>query len=117
MEHLFVRIPRLRLLLVNVHESPEGHGVGYGMMLIRMRRALGLGRILHARVFFVPSRHALNTAITSLQSDDPVIVSADSWTARALHVLWWIAAPFRIGNPLLWGKIRLDPPRGRAGGG
>jgi len=22
-----------------------------------------------------------------------------------------------LGNPLLWGKIRLDPPRGRAGGG
>jgi putative glycosyltransferase (TIGR04372 family) len=103
-EHLFVRIPRLRLLLVNVHESPEGHGVGYGMMLIRMRRALVLGQMLHARVFFVPSRHALNTAITSLQSDDPVIVSADSWTGRALHVLWWIAAPFRIGNPLLWAR-------------
>ena len=104
MEHLFVRIPRLRLLLVNVHESPEGHGVGYGMMLIRMRRALVLGRMLHARVFLVPSRHALNTAITSLQSDDPVIVSPDSWTARALRVLWSIAAPFRVGNPVLWAR-------------
>jgi putative glycosyltransferase (TIGR04372 family) len=106
-EHLFVRVPRLRLLVVNVHESPEGHGVGYGMMLIRMRRALVLGQMLHARVFFVPSRHALNTAITSLQSSDPVIVSPESRAGRALHVLWRAAAPFRVGNPVLWARYTI----------
>jgi putative glycosyltransferase (TIGR04372 family) len=103
-EHLIFRLPRLRLLLVNVHESPDGHGVGYGMMLIRMRRALVLGQMLRARVFFVPSRSALNTAITSLHSDDPIIVDANSWAARGLHGLWWIAAPLRVGNPVLWAR-------------
>lgn len=107
MEHLILRLPRRRVLLANVHESPDGHGVGYGMMLIRMRRALTLGQMLHAQVFFVPSRKALNMAITSLESDDPVIVGPNSGAARVLRVLWWIAAPLRVGNPLLWAKYTM----------
>jgi len=102
MEHLFVRLPGRRVLLVDVHESLEGHGVGYGMMLMRMRRALDAGQMLRTAVFFVPSRKALNTAVTRLESDDPEIVAPESWTGRALAVLWRIAAPFRIGAPWLW---------------
>ena len=102
MEHLFVRLPGRRLLLVDVHESLEGHGVGYGMMLMRMRRALVIGQTRPAQVFFVPSRKALNTAVTRLECDDPVIIPAETWRGRGLMVLWRIAAPFRIGDPWLW---------------
>jgi putative glycosyltransferase (TIGR04372 family) len=101
-EQLFVRLPGRRLLLADVHRSLEGHGVGYGMMLIRMRRVLAVGQMLRVPVFFVPSRKALNTAVTSLECDDPVIIPAGSWTARGLTALWWIAAPFRVGHPWLW---------------
>lgn len=106
MEHLFVRLPR-RLLLADVHESLEGHGVGYGMMLMRMRRVLVAGQMLRADVFFVPSRRALNTVVTRLECDDPVIISPDGWTGRGLSVLWRITAPFRVGAPVLWTRRAL----------
>ncbi|MBI2188124.1 MAG: TIGR04372 family glycosyltransferase [Acidobacteria bacterium] len=102
MDHLFLRLPGRRLLLADVHASLEGHGIGYGMMLVRMRRVFAAGQMLRAQVFFVPSGKALNTAVTSLQCDDPVIVAAGSWSARALTLLWWIAAPVRAGNSWLW---------------
>jgi len=72
------------------------------MMLIRMRRVLLVGQMLRVPVFFVPSRQALNTTVTSLECDDPVIIAPGSWTARGLTALWWIAAPFRVGHPWLW---------------
>ena len=101
-EQLFLPLPGRRLLLADVHRSLEGHGVGYGMMLIRMRRVLVVGQMLRAQVFFVPSRTALNTAVTSLECDDPIIIPAGGWTGRGLTALWWIAAPFRVGHPWLW---------------
>lgn len=101
-EQLFLRLPGRRVLLADVHRSLEGHGVGYGMMLIRMRRVLVVGQMLRVAVFFVPSRRALNTAVTSLECDDPVIIAPGTWTARVLTALWWMAAPFRIGHPWLW---------------
>lgn len=101
-EQLFLPLPGRRVLLADVHRSLEGHGVGYGMMLIRMRRVLVVGQMLRAQVFFVPSRTALNTAVTSLECDDPIIVPGGSWTGRGLTALWWIAAPFRVGHPWLW---------------
>lgn len=102
MEHLFVHLPRHRVLLADVHRSADGQGVGYGMMLIRMRRALVAAQLLHARVLFIPSRKALNTAVTRLESDDPVLIDPGSWEGRALLILWRIAAPFRLGAPWLW---------------
>ena len=102
MEHLLVRVRGRRLLLADVHRGSGGHGVGYGMTLIRMRRVLLLGRVLPATVFFVPSRSALNTAVTELESDDVRIVRPRSAAARALTALWILAAPFRIGDPWLW---------------
>jgi len=87
MEHLLVRVRGRRLLLADVHRGSGGHGVGYGMTLIRMRRVLLLGRVLSATVFFVPSRSALNTAVTELESDDVRIVRPRSAAARALTAL------------------------------
>jgi putative glycosyltransferase (TIGR04372 family) len=102
MDHLLVRLPGCRALLADVHRSADGHGVGYGMMLIRMRKALTLGRALDVPVFLVPSRRALNMAVARLESDEVQIVRAESWRGRGLLALWWLAAPFRVGNPSLW---------------
>lgn len=107
MEFLIVGLPGRRVMLANVHRSLEGHGIGYGMMLIRMRRVLVSAQMLRAQVFFVPSRHALNPAVTRLQCDDPWIVSPDGWIAPVLRIVWWIAAPFRAGSPWLWARRSL----------
>jgi putative glycosyltransferase (TIGR04372 family) len=104
MEHLFVSVPGCRVLLADVHRSPDGQGIGYGMMLIRMRRVLTVGQMLRMPVFFVPSRRARNTAVTRLQSDDVHVVSPERWSGRSLTALWWVAAPFRIGAPWLWAQ-------------
>src|SRR5688500_9130342 len=102
MEHLLLRLPGCRALLADVHRSAGGHGIGYGMMLIRKRKALTLGRALHVPVFLVPSTQALNVAVALLESDDVEIVRARSWRGRGLLAVWWLAAPFRVGNPWLW---------------
>jgi putative glycosyltransferase (TIGR04372 family) len=110
MEHRFVSLPRRRVLLVDVHESPDGKGIGYGMMLIRMRRALVVGQMLGVHVYFVPSRKALSAVVTRLECDDPVIISPDSWTGRALTALWRVAAPFRLAHPWLWVRRSIARP-------
>lgn len=104
MDHIFLRLPVGRVLLANVHGSADGKGIGYGMMLIRMRRALLLGQIAHAPVLFVPSRKPINTAVTQLESDDVTIIPPESVRGRWLTFLWWISAPFRIGDPWLWAR-------------
>ena len=104
MDHLLVRLPGRRVLLADVHRSADGHGVGYGMLLIRMRRVLLLGRMLQVPVCFVPSGNALNAAVTSLQSDDCLIIPPASWCGRCLAVLWRLSAPFRVGDPWLWAR-------------
>ncbi len=90
------------MLLADVHRSADGHGIGYGMMLIRMRRVLLLGRMLQVPVCFMTSGQPLNAAVMRLASDDCVIIAPGSWSRRALTVLWRLSAPFRIGDPWLW---------------
>jgi len=107
MDYLFVPGPRRRVLLADVHSSPDGNGVGYGMMLIRMRRALLVGRATHAQVLFVRHSRALNAAVMQLQSDDVDIIAPGSWTARWLSWVWIAAAPFRVGAPWLWARRSL----------
>jgi putative glycosyltransferase (TIGR04372 family) len=102
MDHQLVRLPGRRVLLADVHRSADGHGIGYGMMLIRMRRVLLLARMLQVPVCFVASGTSLNAAVTRLESDDCVILPPESWSGRALTVLWRLSAPFRIGDPWLW---------------
>lgn len=102
MEHLFLKLPRGRVLLVNVVHSADGHGVGYGMMLIRMRRALLAAQAHGTNLFFVPSQASLNAAVLALRSPDVAIIDPDSWRGRALRAVWVIAAPWRAGAPWLW---------------
>ncbi len=102
MDHLFLRLPRRRVLLADVHRSADGQGIGYGMMLIRARRIFLVGRMANAAVLCVPRRSALNSAVTRLHSDDFVIIDPGSWTGRSLTALWYLLAPFRIGRPVLW---------------
>jgi putative glycosyltransferase (TIGR04372 family) len=102
MDHLLVRLPGCRALLADVHRSADGHGIGYGMMLIRTRKALAVGRALRVSVFLLPSKRALNAAVARLESDEIEIVRAESWKGRGLMAVWWLAAPFRVGNPWRW---------------
>jgi putative glycosyltransferase (TIGR04372 family) len=104
MDYLFVRAWRPHVLLADVHSSPDGDGIGYGMMLIRMRRALLVGRTMHAQVLFVRPRQALNAAVMQLQSDDVDIIAPASWRARWLSCVWVAAAPFRVGGTWLWAQ-------------
>ena len=102
MEHAIYRLPGRRVLLANVHHSADGRGIGYGQMLIRMRRALLLARMTGMAVYLPPSGHAVNRAVLELESPDVEIVRARSWTARVLRVWWVLGAPFRLGRPWLW---------------
>jgi putative glycosyltransferase (TIGR04372 family) len=102
MEHLIVHSSRGKYLLVDPHSSADGKGVGYGMMLIRMRRALLAAQFLPAAVCFVHPRRALNAAVMRLRSDEIAIIPADSWRGRYLRCVWAAAAPFRAGHPWLW---------------
>jgi putative glycosyltransferase (TIGR04372 family) len=90
------------VLVADVHESADGQGIGYGMMLIRMRRVLVMGRALGVAVFFPPSRKAVNTIVTRLESDDPPIVAPEGAAGRALILAWRLSAPFHAGSPWLW---------------
>ena len=102
MEHAIYRLPGRRVLLANVHHSADGRGIGYGQMLIRMRRALLLARMTGMAVFLPPSRHAVNRVVLELESPDVEIVRARSLTARLLRLRWAMGAPFRLGRPWLW---------------
>ena len=93
---------RPRVLLADVHRSPDGKGIGYGMMLIRMRRAILVGQLMNAQVLFVRPRRSLNAAVMHLQRDDLGIIPPSSWRARWLTCLWFVAAPLRAGAPWLW---------------
>src|SRR5262245_29310605 len=99
---MILSLGRRTVLLANVHSSSDGHGVGYGMTLIRMRKAFMLGRMLPAAVFLVPSRRAINAAVTELESDDITIVPSRGWPAAWLRVIWAVSAPWRVSSPALW---------------
>ena len=107
MEHAIFRLSGRRVLLANVHHSAEGRGIGYGQMLIRMRRALLLARMTGMAVYLPPSGRPLNSAVLELESPDVEIVPARSWTARVLRVRWALGAPFRIGRPWQWAVSAL----------
>jgi putative glycosyltransferase (TIGR04372 family) len=111
MEHLLVGG---KYLLVDPHSSAQGKGVGYGMLLIRMRRALLAAQHLPASVCFVHPNRSMNAAIMQLRSDEVAIVPPDSWRGRFLRCLWVVGAPFRAGRPWLWlqhslARILLGP--------
>jgi putative glycosyltransferase (TIGR04372 family) len=101
-DHLLIRSSRGQCLLVDVHCSADGKGIGYGMMLIRMRRALLAAQLQNAAVCFVRPGKAMNAAVMRLRSDEVEIVSPDSWRGWSLRWVWAVSAPFRAGRPWLW---------------
>jgi putative glycosyltransferase (TIGR04372 family) len=72
------------------------------MTLIRMRKVFLLARMLDAAVFLVPPRRSLNAAVTGLESDDIAIIPARSWEAAWLKLVWFVSAPWRAHDPVLW---------------
>src|SRR5262245_10564522 len=101
-EHLLIRSVGRRCLLADLHSSTDGNGIGYGMMLIRMRRALLVAQLLGAEVFFVRPGRALNQAVMQLRSDEVKIVAHNGARGRWLTLRWIAGAPFRVGAPGLW---------------
>lgn len=102
MEHLLIRSHGRDCLLVDLHASADGHGIGYGMMLIRMRRALLVGQLMRTAVFFVHPARALNRAVMALRSPQVEVIPHQGWLGRWLACVWMVAAPFRVGAPRLW---------------
>jgi putative glycosyltransferase (TIGR04372 family) len=101
-DHLLVRIGGRKVLLVDVCASADGHGVGYGIMLKRIERALQFGRAMQARVFYVREARSINAAVLQLRSPDVEILPRAGPRALCLRTLWVVTAPFRFGSPRLW---------------
>jgi len=81
MDHLLARFGARQVLLVDVSSSPEGHGVGYGIMLKRIERALRFGRAMQVPVFYVREAPSINTAVFHLRSADVEILPRHGWRA------------------------------------
>jgi hypothetical protein len=97
-EHLLIWTRWFRLLIVDMHLGPDGQGVGYGKMLIRMDRALQVAQALDVPIFFVHPRLSMNPAVPHLVSDDVRIVPPHGWRAAWFTLLWYLGTPFRIGD-------------------
>jgi putative glycosyltransferase (TIGR04372 family) len=101
-EHLLTRLGRRRVLIVDVCSSPDGHGVGYGIMLKRIERALRFGAVMKVLVFYVREAASINSAVFQLRSPDVEILRGWGWTALWLRGVWMLSSPFRLGLPRLW---------------
>ena len=102
MDHLLTRVGGRSVLVVDVCASADGHGVGYGIILKRIERALRFGAAMGVSVFFIREARSINTAIFRLRSDDVEILSRRGLTAWWLRCLWLATSPFRLGAPGLW---------------
>jgi putative glycosyltransferase (TIGR04372 family) len=90
------------VLVVDVCSSPDGHGVGYGIMLKRIERALRFGAAVKVPVFYVREATTINRAVFQLRSEDVEILPRSGWQALWLRGVWNATAPFRLGAPALW---------------
>jgi putative glycosyltransferase (TIGR04372 family) len=90
------------VLVVDVCSSADGHGVGYGIMLKRIERALRFGAAVKVPVFYVREATTINRAVFQLRSEDVEILPRSGWQALSLRVMWNATAPFRLGAPTLW---------------
>ncbi len=104
MDHLLLRLGHRRILIVDACSSPEGHGIGYGILLKRIDKVLTLARAAKASVFYVREATAINTAVFRVQSEDVRVLPQAGWRAAGLRALWAVTAPFRLGSPWLWAK-------------
>ena len=101
MNHLVLRAGRRGVLLADVAESADGHGIGYGIMLKRLDKALWYAQATEQSLFLV-RESAINRVVFRLESDDVRILPRHGLRALLLKALWYAAAPFRIGAPWLW---------------
>lgn len=106
-DHLLARVGGRQVLVVDVCSSVDGHGIGYGIMLKRIERALRFGRAMQVPVFYVREATSINAAVFQLRSDEVEIVPPASWQALWLRCVWTLTAPFRLGAPRLWGQRLL----------
>jgi putative glycosyltransferase (TIGR04372 family) len=101
-DHQLVRVGGRQILIVDVAASDDGHGVGYGIILKRIRRALLFGAAMRVPVFYAREARSINTAVFRLHSPDVEILPRTGWTSRRLRATWVVTAPFRFGAPGLW---------------
>src|SRR5690348_4017833 len=101
MNHLVLRAGRRGVLIADVAESADGHGIGYGIMLKRLDKALWYAQATGLSLFLV-RESAINRVVFRLESDDVRILPRRGPRAGLLKALWYAAAPFRIGAPWLW---------------
>ena len=102
MDHLLIRAGRRRVLVVDVCASADGHGIGYGIMLKRIERALNFARAMQVPVFYIREARSINTAVFRLSGTDVEVLRRTGWQALWLRCAWAVTAPFRLGSPWLW---------------
>jgi putative glycosyltransferase (TIGR04372 family) len=101
MDHLVLRAGRRGVLIADVTASADGHGVGYGIMLKRLDKALWFAQATGLALFLV-RESPINRVVFRLESDDVRIVPRRGPRRLLLTAIWYLAAPFRVGAPWLW---------------
>lgn len=101
MDHVVLRAGRRGVLIADVAASADGHGIGYGIMLKRLDKALWYAQATGLSLFLV-RESAINRVVFRLESDDVRIVPRHGLRSVLLTAAWFLAAPFRIGAPRLW---------------
>lgn len=101
MDHLILRIGGRGVLLADVTASADGHGVGFGIMLKRLDKALWYAQATGLALFLV-RQSSINHVVFQLQSDDLAIVPRRGLRSLLLKAVWTAGAPFRVGAPALW---------------
>jgi hypothetical protein len=66
---------------------------------MRIRRVLVASQRLRA-AGILPSRKALNTAVTCLECDDPLVIAPGSWAAPGLMAKRYFMSRARLSAPL-----------------
>jgi hypothetical protein len=73
MDHLVLRTGKRGVLIADVSASADGHGIGYGIMLKRLDKALSYAQASGLSLFFV-RESPINRIVFRLESDDVRIV-------------------------------------------
>src|ERR1051325_4227270 len=106
MNHFVLRAGRRPVLMAGVAASADGHGIGYGIMLKRLDKALWYAQATGLSLFLV-RESAINHVVFRLESDDVRIVPRHGLRARLLSAVWYAAAPVRLGAPWLWFRMMV----------
>ena len=110
MDHLVLRAGRRGVLIADVAASADGHGIGYGIMLKRLDKALWYAQTTGLSLFLV-RESAINRVIFRLESDDVRIVPRGGLRGLLLTAIWLLAAPFRVGSPRLTSCVTMRSRR------